>query len=609
MNRARGWWLGFGVFAAFLVAGVIHISRVTLNLEDMNRVAAAEAEQRERLRDALWTLDGWLGQILDDEAKRAVGEGWFQPLSGQQHASPLVTENRPLFISRFESNPTGPPTLCQTVPDAFTNGPSLQQLAVVKDWVDNNDLDQAFDTAAAQTCAQMETSNTVVQSLDTFGGMSQQNGQSPPSPLAPTQTDASPPGQSYSSNSSYGNPQRIDIESQNRRNQVSMKSRSQRSQNFEAADINGILEPTPPEIGDTGVLLPYWQDDGDGMQLMFLRRVYRQGELLVQGLTVDWPVLEEELFSLANPIIEGLAFEPLTGASIGDKQWVGCSLGALPLGLVLPPVSLGKIEGLSSARIALSLTWFAVLGAIAIAFMSLRSSIAFGERRSRFASAVTHELRTPLTTFQLYSEMLADGMVEDPAQRQEYLETLRVESQRLSGLVESVLAYSRLEEGREQRRRETVTVDEILERGRARHERTLDDAGLSLEVEVEDGATALFTDADAVGQILTNLVENAAKYSAGSDPAAVVITAKRRGGPIEITVRDHGPGIAPECRGRIFAPFDRAGRESGNLPGAGLGLSIARALARDLGGDLRLLESAPGSGAQFVLSLPAAPGR
>ena len=626
MKRTRAWWLGFGVFAAFLVAGLLQISRVTLELEDQNLRVNAEMKQRERLRDALWNIDIWLGQILDDEADRAPDRTWFEPLPGDLVSSPLVSEDKPLFVCRFESNPLGAPTISDTVPAAFDNAPSPKAIMRAENWLANNDLEQTFQEASAMTCSQIETSNTLVQEIQS------QQAPTPLYPLGNTElseediraalaaastelngAEPQTPVQTAQNAQSYGNnrqvaQQQLDFESQSRRNIASLKSRSQRfNPNFQAADFNGQVEVPPPPASQPGVLLPYWFEEENGArQLMFLRRVIGDSEMRVQGFIVDWGVLRNELHALVDAILPGLQFEPLVGDAVRDLRWVGCSLGSLPLGLVMPPPPIDRAEGLTPARIALGLTWFAVLGAIAIAFASLRSSVAFGERRSRFASAVTHELRTPLTTFQLYSEMLADGMVPDEERRKEYLETLRSESQRLSGLVESVLAYSRLEEGRDPRRREQIALATWVERARDRWATTLGAADLNLHLTVEEGETQLFTDLDALEQVMTNLVENAAKYAAGSDPARVDVTCRGQGSRIELTVRDFGPGIPADCARRIFSPFDRAGRESGNLPGAGLGLSISRALARDLGGELRLVENGE-PGATFQLRLPGQP--
>ncbi len=596
MNRARSWWLGFGVATAFLIGGLVWISRVTLELEAQNRFARAESTQREQLRDALWTIDGWLGQILDDEADRLAGENWFTPLPGQTFATPLVAETVPFFTCRFESSPTGETTLLPTVPaDTPPHTgmcPAPELIAETKQWVDDNDMSQVVKLAEMETCSTLVVPQQV-EWMQTDNGPvpSQQQQQNTVALGSVGQPDV--PGE-------YRNPaQSIDVYSQNRRNSAALKARSMRGANDDAAFLNSVN----PRVAETGVLLPTWRRGSVGYELILLRRVFAPDGVWVQGLVADWRTLEAELLAVSGPILAGLKLQPLEGRASSDLRWVGCSLATIPVGLILPAVVPGSAEIISPARLALGLTWLAVLGAIAVAFASLRASIAFGERRSRFASAVTHELRTPLTTFQLYSEMLADDMVQDPAQRQEYLETLRDESQRLSGLVESVLAYARLEEGREQRRRETVSVGALIERSRARLVETLERGGLELAIELEAAETNLFTDPDAVGQILSNLVENAAKYSTGSAPARVEITAEHRGGPIEIAVRDFGPGIAPECASRVFEPFDRAGREAGNLPGAGLGLTLSRALARDLGGDLRL-DGAVSPGARFVLTLP-----
>ncbi len=599
-RRARRWWLGFSLFALILVGGLVQISRVTLTLEADNRHAAAVSEQRERLRDTLWTIDGFLSRILADEADRGAGEAWFSPLEGQEFPSPLASEDRPLFLCRFESNPVGEPTLVETVPDFCDNSPEPEKVAQSRSWVAGNDLQEVYNDAQMLSCTTLGATNQIALEPDEgFDAVITERAAEEPEAKTP-----SPIG--YVENG-YGNPQKIDALSQSRRNMVSMNSRTQRGANIDIEDMNFSLAAVNPTVDDTGLLLPHWSSVEGSTQLAFLRQVFREGALRVQGFTVDWPVLQQELLLLAEPLLPGLRFEPLVGEAVRELRWVGCSLASLPLGIITPEIDLAPATGATPARLALGLTWLAVLGAIAVAFASLRSSIAFGERRSRFASAVTHELRTPLTTFQLYSEMLADGMVPDESQRREYLETLCSESKRLSGLVESVLSYSRLEEGRDERRHAPIAVGALVDRVGPRAERPLAAAGLSLAVSIEPllREESIVTDADAVEQILGNLIENAAKYAAGSDPARVELTVTRGEGRLALRLRDHGPGVDPECGRRIFEPFDRAGHESGTIPGAGLGLSIARALARDLGGDLVLDDLPADGGTSFTLTLPA----
>jgi len=152
-----------------------------------------------------------------------------------------------------------------------------------------------------------------------------------------------------------------------------------------------------------------------------------------------------------------------------------------------------------------------------------------------------------------------------------------------------------------------VDMAPLVERLAPTLRRRLVDAGLSLEVDVDDAAreAVLTTDEDAIGQILFNLVDNAAKYGKGGSET-VELRVKARDGRVDFAVRDHGPGVPAPHRHRIFAPFDRGAvpTASNDVPGVGLGLALARGLARDLGGELVLDETVP-DGACFVLTLPA----
>src|SRR5690606_36772223 len=135
------------------------------------------------------------------------------------------------------------------------------------------------------------------------------------------------------------------------------------------------------------------------------------------------------------------------------------------------------------------------------------------ERRGAFVSAVTHELRTPLTTFRMYAEMLADNMIPSAQTRQQYLETLRVEADRLAHLVENVLAYAKLERGRQGQRREPTTLLHLVEHAEPRFRERAAQAKMQWVLETNDAAEVpLRTDPAAVEQILFNLVDNACKY-------------------------------------------------------------------------------------------------
>jgi signal transduction histidine kinase len=240
--------------------------------------------------------------------------------------------------------------------------------------------------------------------------------------------------------------------------------------------------------------------------------------------------------------------------------------------------------------------------------ISLRSSIRYGEKRSRFASIVTHELRTPLTTFRMYSEMLARGMVPEE-RRGEYLATLERESARLATLVENVLAYSRLEEGRARLRRESTTASTLLERVTPELRRRATEAGMELSIEDRlGGEVPVETDIEAVEQILVNLVDNACKYGRSREGRGLELQVHAGRSALELRLQDHGRGVPPGAARAIFHAFDRGHRDATDPhPGIGLGLALARGLARDLGGDLVLEEGQAGSGARFLLTVPRVP--
>jgi len=195
--------------------------------------------------------------------------------------------------------------------------------------------------------------------------------------------------------------------------------------------------------------------------------------------------------------------------------------------------------------------------------------------------------------------------VREPAQRALYLQTLKEESTRLSTLVENVLAYARLEEGRGAARRERVALADLIARHQPLLERRARDGGLAFSVAGEVPAAELETDVDAVGQVLFNVVDNATKYARGSTPATLELSVRVEPTRVVLRVRDHGPGIDPATARRIFAPFDRGARNGDPAPGVGLGLALARGIAADLRGALTL-GNAEGPGAAFELALPRA---
>ncbi len=368
--------------------------------------------------------------------------------------------------------------------------------------------------------------------------------------------------------------------------------------------------PRPQGADSAGRQVVAWLDSPRAPAepvLAFVRRMETAGKERFQGFVLDWPRLRERLLFEIRDLFTAASLERAT-AIAPSADALGLELANVPVVLRTPPPAAVAAPGITAGRAALGLAWLAVIGAMVAVGATLRKSIDLGERRRRFVSAVTHELRTPLTTFQMYSEMLADGIVRNEEQRQVYLRTLKEESRRLSAMVANVLAHARLEERRGPRHVESLSLESLIERVRPPLERSAASSGMTLDIGTDGSdAAPLTVDPDAIGQILANLVDNAAKYAGGGESAAISLDASARDGSLVLTVRDHGPGVPGEQARAIFAPFERGGRDSADpIPGVGLGLALSRGLARDMGGDLTL-DAASGRGASFRLVLPARP--
>jgi len=225
--------------------------------------------------------------------------------------------------------------------------------------------------------------------------------------------------------------------------------------------------------------------------------------------------------------------------------------------------------------VGISLMWILVIGG----YVAFGRAMSKAERQRRFASHVTHELRSPLTTFQLYPDLLAEGLVKDPEKTQSYLRTLQSESKRMGQMIENVIAQARLEAGRAKVDHELTTVSDVIDRDALQRHCDQHDMPISIDV----GDESIRVDRDGIGRILMNLVENACKYGEGP----ITITSATRGGKVQIRVRDSGPVVPPGKAKQFFELYNRGGRdETDPNRGLGLGLPLSRELARSMQGDL-----------------------
>jgi signal transduction histidine kinase len=232
---------------------------------------------------------------------------------------------------------------------------------------------------------------------------------------------------------------------------------------------------------------------------------------------------------------------------------------------------------------------------------ALRASEA---ERGQFVSTVAHELRTPLTGLAGYLELIVGGQVADPADERDFLERSRQIVAGMSDLVGDLLELSRLESGAVPLELAPFSPAEVVTRVAEALAAIALDRDVRLVTDVPPRLRSGIGDRRRVEQIVTNLTANALKFAPSG--TTVEVAAWFDGPVAAVAVRDEGRGIAADDRARIFDRFYRmAGHE--RITGTGLGLPIARELARRMGGDLDVA-SVPGSGSAFVLVLPGPTG-
>jgi signal transduction histidine kinase len=271
----------------------------------------------------------------------------------------------------------------------------------------------------------------------------------------------------------------------------------------------------------------------------------------------------------------------LEGKDLGGGAKVSAFVAAVALGLVV---------------IALAIYVFRAAGAEA------REA----RRRVTFVNQVSHELKTPLTNIRMYAELLEDRIDEEEAEPRRYVGVIVSESQRLSRLIGNVLSMARQQRNklavRPAKGRADLAIAAVLDQFAP----SLASAGFEVVREIASDGTSL-VDVDALGQIIGNLISNVEKYAGAGRWLAV--RSRRDEDRLVVEVADRGPGVPRGHRERIFAPFVRLSEEvSEGASGTGIGLTIARDLARLHGGDLEFLPSETGAVFRLTVHAPLATG-
>ncbi|RME56140.1 MAG: histidine kinase [Caldilineae bacterium] len=220
--------------------------------------------------------------------------------------------------------------------------------------------------------------------------------------------------------------------------------------------------------------------------------------------------------------------------------------------------------------------------------------------KDEFISTVTHELRTPLTSIRAMTEILCDNPDLALDQREQFLQIVLKESERLSRLINQVLDFAKIESGTFKWNLGPVDVLEVVNDAVTATRHLFDERGVALQVETPDQTPIIQADYDRLMQVLLNLLSNAAKFAVQQVHVSVQATPNQ----IRVDVQDDGPGIPPEHQESIFEKFHQVHSTGAGRPrGTGLGLPISRHIISQLGGRL-WVESTPGAGATFSFLLP-----
>lgn len=252
-----------------------------------------------------------------------------------------------------------------------------------------------------------------------------------------------------------------------------------------------------------------------------------------------------------------------------DTQGLGAANGFFILSLILVAIFIAAI----------------VSGGILLTRVTLQN-MRDAQQKTGFVSSVSHELKTPLTSIRMYAELLLSGRIKDGVKKKNYLSVIVTESERLTRLINNVLDFGKLEQGKKSYQVTPFEMDTFLYQVIDAHKIRIKDQGLEVKTKIKGDNFNIHTDRDAVEQVVLNLLDNALKY-AGSGKFLKFVLEKEDKKTTLFKICDDGPGIPKSQSAMIFKKFHRIDNSlTATQPGSGLGLSIARQILRDLGGDL-----------------------
>jgi signal transduction histidine kinase len=234
----------------------------------------------------------------------------------------------------------------------------------------------------------------------------------------------------------------------------------------------------------------------------------------------------------------------------------------------------------------------------------LQRQLALARKKTDFVSNVSHELKTPLTSIRMFSEMLAENRVHDDAKRRHFLGIITAETARLTRLINNVLDFARMERGEKKYQFARCDLTGLVRETVESYRPQLEAGGFTLHVRLPSQPIEVRGDRDALAQVLVNLLSNAEKYS--GERKEIEVEVECEGDAVYVKVLDRGTGVPSGSEQRIFEQFYRAHDSlASGIQGSGLGLTLARQIARGHGGDVTYA-ARDGGGSCFLLQLPAA---
>ena len=255
--------------------------------------------------------------------------------------------------------------------------------------------------------------------------------------------------------------------------------------------------------------------------------------------------------------------------------------------------------------------WTALITVVAICAIAAAAGLAVSrqlrlhELRNTSVATVAHELRTPLASMRLLVDTMREGRCRTDEQRREYLDLIAAENLRLSRLTDNFLTHSRLDRGQHAFAFASVGLRAVIDQAVAALRAKLDAPGCAFTLDVAEPLPVITADRDGLLTVLTNLLENALKYT--GDEKRITLRVRSTPASVVFTITDNGVGLTRAERKQIFEPFFQADQKLTRArEGCGLGLAIVREIVTAHSGTIEV-ESEPGKGSSFIVTLPAKP--